>query len=83
MDGRNFRCRGRGSSGRFDLPLQVQQVATQSIAHLHAEVGEFQESLAKFVLLPEEVNRDERRGQGKYPEHYEYELHERHSPVCR
>jgi hypothetical protein len=68
--------------GRFDLPLQFQQVATQSIAHLHAQVGEFEESLAKFVLLPQEIDGDEGRGKRKYPEHYEYELHERHSPVC-
>lgn len=69
----------RRFGGRFDLPLQFEQVAPQSVAHLHAQVGEFQESLAKFALLPDEVDREERRGSEQYSqhhsEHYEYELH--------
>ena len=82
MDRRRFRARSRGFGGRFHLPLQFQQVAAQSVAHLQAQVGEFQQSLPKFVLLPQKVDGEERRGNGQQCEHYEYELHERHSPVC-
>jgi hypothetical protein len=83
VDRRNFRDGSRNFGGRFHLPLQFQQVAPQSIAHLDAQVCEFKESLAKFVLLPQEIDGDEWRGNGEDPEHYEYELQQRHSPVCR
>lgn len=86
MDRRRFGNHSPSSGGRFDLPLQFQQIAPQSIAHLHAQVGEFQKSLSKFVLLPQEVDGHERRGNEQYSEHYsehyEYELPQRHSPVC-
>lgn len=62
MDPRSFRDRARSFGGGFDLPLQFQQIVPQSIAHLQAQVSEFQESLSKFVLLPQEVDGDERRG---------------------
>ncbi len=77
-----FRDRGCRSGGRFHLPLQFQQVAPQSVAHLHTQLGEFKESLAKLVLPPHQVDGHKRRGHGQHREHYEYELHERHSPVC-
>jgi hypothetical protein len=73
---RNWRCdRSRSFGGRFHLPLQLQEFAPQAIAHLKAQVGEFQESLAKFVLLPQEIDGYERSGNGQHSEHYEYELH--------
>ena len=77
-----FRDRSHSPGRYFHLPLQFQKVAAQSIAHLHAQVGEFQESLAKFALLPQKIDGDEWRGKGQYSEHYEYELQQRHSPVC-
>ncbi len=82
MDCWRFRYHRPSSDGRFDLPLQLQQIAPQSIAHLQAQVGEFQESLSKFVLLPQEVDGQKRRGKRQHSEQYEYGPHERHSPVC-
>lgn len=68
--------------GSLNLPLQFQQVAPQAITHLQAQLGELEELLANFMLAPENVDCDERRSDGKQPEHYEYELHSWHSPVC-
>jgi len=42
MDCRCIRDLSPSSGGRFDLPLQFQQIASQSIAHLQAQVSEFQ-----------------------------------------
>jgi hypothetical protein len=58
-------CRG------LNLPLQVEKVATQSIADLHAQLGESENLLSKFVLPPEEEDGRERRGYGKQREHHE------------
>jgi len=82
MDCRCIRDLSPSSGGRFDLPLQFQQIASQSIAHLQAQVSEFQESLSKLVLLPQQVDSQERRGKRQHSEQYEYGPHERHSPVC-
>ena len=72
-----------GRSGRgLNLPLQLQQVAPQSIPHLHAQVREFEELLAKLALPPEKIGGGEGCGDDEQPEHYEYELHYWHSPVC-
>lgn len=72
----------RNSRRRFHLLLQLQQITPQSIADLHAQFCELEELLSKLVLPPEEEDSDEWSSDGKQREHYEYELHAWHSPVC-
>ena len=81
IDG-NWRFWSGTLRGSFNLPLQFQQIAPQAITYLKAQLSEFEELLANFMLAPENVDCDERRSDGEQPEHYEYELHYWHSPVC-
>ena len=73
----------RGDYRRLNLPLEFQEVATESIGDLHAQLGELEESLPKFALAQEKKNGCERCGEGKQREHYEYELQGRHTPYVR
>jgi len=70
------------NSSRVNLPLQLHQVATQTVSDLHAQFRELEELLSKLVLPPEEEDGCERRSDGEQREHYEHELHLWHSPVC-
>ena len=71
----HFRRRARNTGRRFDLPLQIHQVAAEAVGDLHAQFGELEKLLSELVLPPEEEDGCKWRSNGNQPEHYEYEFH--------
>jgi hypothetical protein len=63
------------SGGRFHLPLQLLQVAAQTIRDLNAQFGELEELLPDLLLSPKKKNGGEGCSGDEQREHYEYELH--------